>query len=145
MQWAIVNGIQAIAGFVDNQGEPMNEDASSFLVMVPMSLYNAASQAVATPVQVGPSQTALTALKQNFSISAVPYVRLSDWTASFAVFRTDSNLKSFIRQEETPVQLKVKGYGSEYEFDNDAHQYGVDTWRNVGYGMWQNSCYITMT
>jgi phage major head subunit gpT-like protein len=42
------------------------------------------------------------------------------------------------------VQLKVKGSGSEYEFDNDAHQYGIDTWRNVGYGMWQNSCLVTL-
>jgi len=143
MQWSIVNGIQAIAGFKDNQGEPLNETASSFLVMVPMSLLNAAKQAVATSVQVDASQTALTALKQDFRISAVPNVRLT-WDDSFVVFRTDGSIKSFIRQEETPVRLSVKGYGSEFEFDNDAHQYGVDAWRNVGYGMWQNACYITM-
>lgn len=145
MQQCIVQAIAAIVGFKDDQGEPMNEDASSFLVMTPLSLWNAAAQAVATPVQVAETQTALEAMKQNFSIQVVPNARLSTWTANFAVFRTDSAIKSFIRQEEQAVQLKVKGEGSEYEFDNDAHQYGIDSWRNVGYGYWQNSCLVTMT
>lgn len=145
MQLCIAQAIGAIAGFKDDQGEPMNENASAFLVMVPMSFMQAAMQAVATPIQVGESQTALQALKQKFSITAVPNPRLSSWTESFAVFRTDSEMKAFIRQEETKVSLKVKGEGSEYEFDNDAHQYGVDTWRNVGYGYWQNAALVTMT
>jgi phage major head subunit gpT-like protein len=68
---------------------------------------------------------------------------LSSWTEAFAVFRADSEVKSLIRQEETKPKLKVKGEGSEYEFDNDAHQYGIDTWRNVGYGMWQMACLVT--
>ncbi|GAG27129.1 unnamed protein product, partial [marine sediment metagenome] len=29
--------------------------------------------------------------------------------------------------------------------DNDAHQFGLDAWRNVGYGYWQHACYVTMT
>jgi len=145
MQWAIVMGIQQIAGFKDDQGEPMNENATSFLAMVPMSLMNVALQAVATPFQVDASQSALTAFKQNFTIRVEPNVRLADWTTSFAIFRTDSLAKALIRQEETSVALKVKGYGSEYEFDNDAHQYGIDAWRNVGYGYWQNACYVTLT
>ena len=144
MQLSIAQGIQAILGFKDDQGEPMNELASSFLVMVPMALYNPAIQAVATPIQIDASQTALTALKQEFSVSAVANARF-DWTDEFAIFRTDGDVKPLIRQEETAVQLKVKGAGSEYEFDNDAHQYGVDTWRNVGYGMWQSGCLVTMT
>lgn len=145
MQLALARGVVQIASFKDDQGEPMNEDASSFMAMVPMSLMNVAMQAVATPMQVAASQTALEALKQNFSISVVPNVRLASWTDKLSLFRTDSAIKSFIRQEETAVNLKVKGEGSEFEFDNDAHQYGIDTWRNVGYGYWQNSCQITFT
>lgn len=145
MQWAIVNGIQQILSFKDDQGEPMNEMATGFLVMVPISLYNAAIQAVDTPAQVDASQTALVAAKKKFNIEVAPNARLSAWTDSFAMFRTDSEVKPLIRQEEMAVDLKVKGYGSEYEFDNDAHQYGVDTWRNVDYGYWQHACYITLT
>ena len=145
LQICIMRAIQQIAGFVDDRGEPMNENAQSFLVMVPMVFMNSALQAVDTPMQVGESQTALTAAKKKFSIEVVPNVRLSDWTASFAVFRTDSNVKAFVRQEEQGVQLKVKGENSEYAFDNDAVQYGIDTWRNVAYGYWQNACFVTMT
>jgi phage major head subunit gpT-like protein len=146
MQYAIAKAVEAIVSFVDDQGEPMNEDASSFLVMAPVEYMNVISQAVATPVQIAETQSALQALKSNFRIDVAVNPRLSTMAASyqFPVFRTDSFLKSFIRQEEMGVQLKVKGSGSEFEFDNDAHQYGIDTWRNVGYGMWQNSCLVTL-
>lgn len=144
MQWAIVRGIEAIVSFVDDQAEPMNENATSFMAMVPISFMNVAMQAVDTPQQVAASQTALTAAKKKFNIEVVPNTRLSSWTEAFAVFRTDSEVRALIRQEETAVSLKVKGYGSEFEFDNDAHQYGVDAWRNVGYGYWQNACLVTL-
>jgi phage major head subunit gpT-like protein len=145
-QFAIANAVEAIVSFVDDQGEPMNEDASQFLVMVPHAYMNVALQAVATPVQVAETQSALQALKQAFSISAMANPRLSTLAAShqFVVFRTDSYLKSFIRQQETTISYKEKAEGSDYEFDNDAHQYGIDVWRNVGYGFWQNSCLVTM-
>jgi len=145
MQFAIMKGIEAIVGFKDNQGEPMNETATAFLAMVPPTFLHVGLQAVATPRQVNADQSALPEIQKEFTIKVVPNVRLSSWTTKFAVFRTDSRLKSFIMQEETGVQMKAKGYGSEYEFDNDAHQYGIDTWRNVGYGMWQHSCLITLT
>ena len=144
MQLSIFQTIMAIAGFKDNQGEPMNEDATSFVVLVPMTFYQAALQAVLTPRQVGESQTAFSELNKKFSIDVHPNPR-SSWTTKFATFRTDSEVKPLIRQEEQAVSLKVKGAGSEYEFDNDAHQYGVDAWRNVGYGYWQMACIATFS
>jgi phage major head subunit gpT-like protein len=145
MQWSIMLGIQQIVGFKDDQGEPMNADARSFLVMVPMSLWMVALNAVATPLQVAETQTALQGAKtQGFSIRVEPDPR-SAWTDEFAIFRTDSSIKSFIRQEEQDVELAMKWLDSEYCFDNDAVQVGIDSWRNVGYGYWQNACLVTMT
>lgn len=144
MQLSIMQGIQAILGFKDDQGEPMNEGARSFLVMVPITLWLTALNAVATPKQIAASQTALEgATQQGFSIRIEPDPR-SSWTDEFAVFRTDSPIKSFIRQEEQNVELAMKWLDSEYCFDNDAIQIGIDSWRNVGYGYWQNSCLVTM-
>ena len=144
MQWSIMAGIQAIVGFKDDQGEPMNADARSFLVMVPLSLWMTALNAVATPLQVDASQTALQgARQQGFVVRVEPDPR-SAWTDEFAVFRTDGAIKSFIRQEEQEVQLAMKWLDSEYCFDNDAVQVGIDSWRNVGYGYWQNACLVTM-
>lgn len=145
MQLAIIQAIVAIAGFKDDQGEPMNEMAQQFLVMTPMSLWNTGLNAVATPVQVGASQTAMEGIKQqNFNIQVVPNVRLSSWTSSFSVFRADGKVKPLIRQAETEIELAVKAEGSEFEFDHKAHQYGVDSSRGVGLGMWQGACKVTL-
>jgi len=141
MQQSIISGITAILGFKDDTGEPMNESAQKFRVIVPASLFIVASKAVSMPMGVGVSEQNVPA---NMSISVSMNPRLT-WTDSFAVFRADGNTKAFIRQEETAVQLKAKAEGSEYEFDNDAWQFGVDTWRNVAYGFWQHACYVTMT
>lgn len=142
MQQSMLSGVSAIANFKDDQGEPMNELASQFLIMVPPSLHFVAMNAVAMPLGTGVTQ-------QNalggFNVQVVSNARLSTWTASFAVFRTDGGVKPFIRQQETEVQIKAKAEGSEFEFDHDMHQYGIDAWRNVGYGYWQHACLVTMT
>lgn len=141
-QLSIMRGIEAILGFKDDQGEPMNENAMDFLVMVPMSLWHAAKAASVNPV-IDASQTSLRILDGiNISVSGNPRL---NWTDEFAVYRTDGSVSPFIRQQETAVDMKAKAEGSEFEFDNDAHQYGVDTWRNVGYGYWQHACLVTMT
>jgi hypothetical protein len=144
MQAGIAKAIGQMMGFKDSEGEPINEDASSFVVMVPAPFYNAAMQAVATPIQVAESQTALTALKADFSLMAVVNPRLT-WTDKIAVFRTDGYIKPFVFQRETAVNIGAKAEGSEYEFDNDSHQYGVDYWGNVAYGLWQRACLVTFS
>jgi len=145
MQLCIAQGITQIAGFVDGQGEPMNENARQFVVMVPMSLYMSAVTAVTTPMQVAETQTALQGLKTRFSVTVEPNVRLSSWTDEFAIFRTDAPVKALIRQQETNLKIGSLAEGSDFAFKNDAHQYGVSIWRNVAYGRWQNACLVTMT
>lgn len=141
MQQSILKGFAQIFSFKDDVGEPMNENARSFLVMVPIALYLVAEKAMSLPVGVAISEQGV---PRDISLIVVPNARLT-WTDSFAVFRADGNVKPFIRQQETEVELKAKAEGSEYEFDNDAWQFGVDTWRNATYGYWQHSCYVTMT
>ena len=139
---AVQQAIAAMYGFKDDQGEPMNENAQRFLLMAPVSLYPALLSAVTMPIIDGGDSNVLPA-QRNFSILPVANPRLT-WTDKFALFRADGSVKPFIRQEETAVRLSAKAEGSEFEFDNDAHQYGVDTWRNVGYGYWQHACLVTM-
>jgi len=66
------------------------------------------------------------------------------WTDRFAIFRTDGNVKPFIRQEETPIKVSAVAEGSELEFKEDKHYYGIDAWRNVGFGYWQQACEVIM-
>lgn len=145
MQGSIMNAIQAIYGFKDDQGEPLNENARNFLVMVPPSLWQPAMSAVYTPL-AGALQTSMDQIRMG-GLTIIPVVnaRLSTWTANLAVFPTDSEVKPFIRQEEESIQMKAIAEGSELEFKEDKHHYGLDSWRNVGYGIWQNACLVTMT
>jgi phage major head subunit gpT-like protein len=143
-QVSILKGIQAILSFKDDRGEPMNEDARAFQVIVPTSLFLTFSAAVAAITTAALQQNLNPNLIAGLNIQVVMNPRLT-WTDSFAIFRTDSPIKGFIRQEEQAIELKAKAEESEYEFDNDAWQFGIDTWRNVGYGYWQRAVYVTMT
>ena len=143
MQQAMLKGIAAILSFKDDRGEPMNENARSFVVVVPVGLYLVAVAAV--------SQLTTMALQQNLNPNLIAGITVNvqmnarlTWTDSFAIFRTDSPIKALIRQTEQEVELKAKAEGSEFEFDNDAWQFGIDAWRGVGYGYWQRACYVTM-
>ena len=139
---AILKGIQQIIGFKDDQGEPMNENSSKFLVMVPVHLWFIAKAALAAPLTVGGASNPVKVFADlDIGVAANPRIAGN----KIYVFRADGDVKAFIRQEETAVQIKAKAEGSEYEFDHDAHQYGVDTWRNVGYGYWQQACQVTLT
>lgn len=142
-QQAVQLAIQAILGFKDDQGEPMNEGASQFLVQVPTSLWMVANNALRAPVLTS-GMTNIVQAMDELGIVIAPNTRLT-WTDKFAVFRTDGATKPFIRQQETDVMVKAKAEGSEFEFDNDEHEYGIDAWRNVGYGFWQHAVLVTMT
>lgn len=144
MQQSILQGIAQILSFKDNQGEPMNENARRFMVVVPVSLYLTAVAACSTLTTMALQQNLNPNIIAGLTVDVQMNPRLT-WTDSFAVFRTDSPIKAFICQTEQEVELKAKAEGSEFEFDNDAWQFGIDAWRGVGYGYWQRACYVTMT
>lgn len=140
---AILEGAQTMLGFVDDQGEPINENARQFMVMVPTSFWKSAVTALGAPnLAQGATNILTNADGFNFSLQVNP--RLS-WTTKLALFRTDGNVKPFIRQEEVPVQVSAIAEGSELEFTKRMHQYGLYASGNVGYGYWQQSCLVTLT
>lgn len=143
MQQSILKGIAQILSFKDDRGEPMNENARRFMVTVPVSLYLTAVAAVSTLTTAALQQNLNPNLIAGITVDVTMNARLT-WTDSFAIFRTDSPIKAFIRQTEQEVEIKAKAEGSEFEFDNDAWQFGIDAWRGVGYGYWQRACYVTM-
>lgn len=135
MQQAILKSISQMYTFKDDRGEPLNENARSFLVMVPVGLWMPAMSALSMVRAAGAS----TFQVDNFDVRVGVNPRLSSWTDKFVTFRTDGSVRPLIRQEEQANSLKVKDENSEFAFDNDAIQVGIDAWRNVGYGRWQGS------
>ncbi|MDH2326000.1 Mu-like prophage major head subunit gpT family protein [Cereibacter sp. SYSU M97828] len=135
----VMAGVTQILGFKDDQGEPMSEMARSFLVMVPLTWFTAAAAALGSPVIGGDTNTILTLDGYTFELAINP--RLT-WTDKLAVFRADGATKPFIRQEEEGVKVSAVAEGSELEFNEDVHRYGVKALRNVGYGYWQHACLV---
>jgi phage major head subunit gpT-like protein len=149
METAILAGIQQIIAFKDDQGEPMNENAQRFLVMVPVPFMSAAAASLGSSIIIDAStsrsNTILTLSSMaGFQIALAINPRLT-WTEKLVIFRADGQLAPFIRQEEEDITVDAIAEGSEEEFKNDRHLYGIKAIRNVGYGYWQKSCLVTLT
>jgi len=143
MQTAILTATQQIVGFKDDQGQPMNASARRFALMVPVPFMSAAAGALGASVIATTDST----IKALGSLGGIGYdlyfnPRLT-WTTKFALFRADGNVKPFIKQEEQGVQVAAIAEGSELEFNERMHRYGVSAKRNVGYGYWQHACLVT--
>lgn len=139
MNHAIQASITAMHSLVDDQGEPINETANAFHVMVPNGLAVAARTGLSTMRAAGPATVDM----DGFAITMSVNPRLTttgSWTDQFVTFRTDGDVKSMIRQEEYGPKLAMKDENSEFAFDNKAIQVGIDTSRNVGFGRWQGAC-----
>ena len=138
--------VEAMLGFLDNEGEPMNENARSFLVMVPKTFWKAGVTALNCEVIVdgSASRTNLITNINGFDFRLVSNPRLS-WTTKFTVFRTDARTAPFIRQEEVPVTMSAIAEGSELAFNEFKHHYGVYASRNVGFGFWQQAALMTLS
>ena len=143
METAIMACIQAILGFKDDQGEPMNEDAKEFLVMVPPVYLAPAVAATKNEFTSAGVSNTLVNMK-GFGIQLEVNPRLTSG-AIFYTFRTDAKTKALIRQSEEDVTVSAIAEGSELEFNENKHHYGVKAIRNVGYGYWQHACVYTFT
>lgn len=138
---AIVTDIAAIMGFKDNQGEPMNENAREFMCMVPPVFLPPFAAAIGSTIIVSGASVVTNVVNVmgtvgGFNIRLACNPRLTS-SAVFYTFRTDGNVKPFIRQEEEAVTVSAIAEGSEEEFKNNRHLYGVKAIRNVGLGYWQ--------
>lgn len=142
MLQAMLKSITQFFTFKDDKGEPINENAQAFHFVLPVGLMAAASAALSRTNDQGPGIFSIDGFTVSMSIN--PRLTAAGWTDKFVTFRTDGSIKPLIRQEETVPEMKVKGENSEYAFDNDAIQMGIDTWRNVGYGRWQGAVLNTL-
>jgi phage major head subunit gpT-like protein len=149
METAILKSIEQILGFKDNQGEPMNENARLFEIMVPVPFMASAAGAIGSQIIVDSSTSRSNRILTlgslgGFQVALRVNPRLT-WTTKFATFRADGQTKALIRQEEEGVTMSAIAEGSELEFKERKHHYGVKAIRNVGYGYWQRACLTTFT
>jgi hypothetical protein len=138
---SVLQGIQALYGFRDDQGEPTNQSARDFTVMVPTSLWAPFSGINTIGDLAGGFKNPLPNAGVNVRVVVNP--RLT-WTAAFAVFINNANSRPFAIQTEVAPTVSVLGVGSDYHFHNKARLYSVDKTGNVGYQNFLKSCLVTM-
>ena len=142
MQYAIAKAIAQLRGFVNDKKEPINESATEFLWFGPTSLGHQAASAVALPRGTDANEIPL---MPGHSVRVVDTARANAWTDRFVIFRRGAMSKAMILQQETAPRLLTKGPGSEYAIDNFAYFFGIDTWRQADYGMWEHACQVILT
>lgn len=137
--------LQHFFSFKDDQGEPINELARRFKVMVPVNMWGSAQAAVTTNLlNTGSGGRDNPLLKMGMTIDVAVNPRLTA-TDKFCMFRSDGRTKPFIQQLEEATSIAAVAEGTEYEFINNRHLYGVKKITNVGYGMWQHAIRATLS
>lgn len=143
---AILGVIGYMLGYKDDQGEPMNANARKFLVMTGVELWPYLCPAVVAPaITSGETNVIRELAKEGFEVSIAANPRLTSFTDKFIVFRTDAPAPALVRQQEEDIEVDAIAEGSEEEFKNKRHLYGLTTSRNVAYGYWQYASHATLS
>lgn len=147
MSKAIMGVISQTFGWVDDVGEPLNEEARDFVVMVPTSLWAPALTAVSSNQLNGTNGSRDNPLIDgDFNVSVAHNARLDSWTTKFVVARADAAMKPLIRQSETDADLTILGPDSEYQATHDGEcLFQLEANRNVGYGHWWHAALATLS
>lgn len=147
MVTGVLQAIETLYGFEDEQGEPANEGMSGVYVMAPRNMYGplvGALKAMTIQGTGGPVENILGHVGSELTIDGTTNTRLSS-TSKIFVFRTDHFFKPFIRQEEEGLMVQAIAEGSEEETKNNRHLYGVHATRGVGYGQWEHAVEVTFS
>lgn len=140
---AVMQSVAALMSYKDDQGEPANEEASEFEVMVGPTLMPTAISAIRLPTLDAGATNVIPAMSE-FSIKPVVNARLTDAT-KFYTIRTDGPMKPFIKQVEQELMVASIAEGSELEFNEKKHRHGVEWMGAFAYGFWNKATVTTFT
>jgi hypothetical protein len=142
METAILTAIEAILGWKDDEGEPRNEFAQEFTVMVPTTLWKQASAALKNDYIAAGTSNSIKA--SGFTINLVMNPRLTNQAMMF-VFRSDSDVKSLVWQDEVLPYMESLTEGSEYAILNSRFLFAAKRIGNGGYGRFDQAVRVEFT
>lgn len=144
----IMTLVQHLYTLKDDTGDPINQNARKFAVMVPPTMMAAAIEALKNNVVSaggGGIQTN-TILVSGMEFELIINARSElNWTDKLALFRTDGTIGPFILQEELPLETSWLDESSEEAFKNRRILFGGVTSRAAGYGLWQHAVRATLS
>lgn len=151
---ALLGVIGYMQSYLDSWGDPMQEFANQFAVMVPLNLVGAAYAAVGANTIVGtagavsnnPIMGVLTGAGRPLSITVHPNPRITATTVFYVYVANYLTRRPFIWQTEVwPPRLEILGAGSEYAIENGEHLYKAKFRAGYGYGEWRNAAHCTLS
>jgi len=135
---AIKSAIATLLSLKDDQGEPMNDDASGLMVLCPPTMYVDALEAL---------QASIIGSTSNVLESAAAVKAFSRLTApeTFYVGKTNVSVRPFISQDREPIEFMAREQDSDDGFKREKFLYGVRARYRVTYGYWQRMLKATFT
>jgi len=128
--------LSRMMGFLDDRGEPLNETAREFAVMVPPNLWGPTVAAITAAFTSSAASNPLVELaKKGVRMNPILNARLTT-TNQFHMFRTDAGIRPFIVQEEwmEPVTF---GPDSEHAKKTNKLYFGHSWTGGAGYGRFE--------
>lgn len=146
---ALLDVVAYMQTYKDDQGRPINRNVSNFVVVTGnVKLYSPLLQAAKSLIINSGGAAVDNIIKNvglNFEVVFNPFLTASSWTTAFTIYRADAPVAPFILQSEKDINVKTLAAGSDWEFENDSWLFGLDTWRNAGYGFWQYAAHCTFS
>jgi hypothetical protein len=146
---AINYAIAQMAGFPDDQGEPMNEEMDSVTILCHHSVsdvFTAALEAVNLDTGTGVRTNALQFSKVRKQLIASPRFATLGAANKFAVVRSDAAATAFIFQEN-PVEHRLEILDENSDHYKKMDEMVANLWAvgNAGYGTPQDACSVEFT
>lgn len=135
MRKSINAAIQKLISFKDDNGVPLRSTPTGLIAVVPPNLLFTTLEATQASVI-----NATTNIMQNNPLTgAIRVISLPGLTSAvrWSLLKTNVPVRPFIMQEEQGVKLDSLAEGSEEEFKNRQHLYGVTRIYALAYGRWE--------
>lgn len=145
---AICEAIQKLYSFVDDQGEPINEDMSRLVIVVGTTIGNAIFQAVnqaTIDTGAGTRDNPVVGWKRGLAIDVLVSPRYTDADAFAMLNASPGACPMVFVENQGERMLTSKAAGSDYEHDQDAWQYGVKAVGVGAYGRITDAVLMTFT
>lgn len=134
---AISSAIATLLTFKDDQGEPMNNDASGLVIVAPPATYLTFLEALSAQILASTTNVLANAAR------VIAFPRLS--TASvFYLLKTNVQVRPLILQDRSPIEFGALEQESDAGFMREEYVYGVRARYRVTYGYWQRAIKVTL-
>ena len=148
---SLVKAIQQIITFLDDRGEPINEDITDLTVVVPgiansqmAAVYYQAINLPKLDTGSGSVDNPVFGVGKMFNIHLLVSPRITG--NNVHVINTSANAAPVVFQENVAERLSsLKGAGSDFEHDHDAWEMGMKSVGNTGFGRITDAVQIQYT